>query len=105
MRTFLSSILLTSAMWAANPTVDAPAAFRDLDHVTWKRGEPADTLARGEWWQLFGDRTLNDLESRALAANQDLRAAAARVEQARATSGIARSNYWPQIAAYSSVVR
>lgn len=88
------------------PNVAAPAAFRDADStLAWKTAEPAEQFARGEWWKIYGDPALDALESRALAANQDLQAAAARVEQARAAAGLARSNYWPQIAANGSVTR
>ena len=90
------------------PKSTAPAAYRDADSAAfgaWKTAAPSDTLARGEWWTLFDDPALADLEQRALSANQDLRAAAARVEQARAAAGLARSNYWPQVAADASATR
>lgn len=88
------------------PPVAAPAAFRDADSLgSWKTAAPADTASRGEWWKLFADPSLDALETRALAANQDLRAAAARVEQARAAAGLARSTYWPQLAVAPSVSR
>ncbi len=90
------------------PTTSAPATYRDVTgtgSVAWKDAAPADALTRGPWWQLYGDVTLNDLESRALVANQDLRAAAARVEQAAASAGLARSAYWPQLALNPSVTR
>ena len=88
------------------PTTPAPSAYRDADNLgSWKTAAPADTTARGEWWKLFADSALDVLESRALTANQDLRAAAARVEQARAAAGIARSGYWPQLAVSPSVTR
>jgi multidrug efflux system outer membrane protein len=90
------------------PQTTAPAAYRDADSAAlgaWKTAAPADALARGEWWTLFDDSALADLEQRALSANQDLRAAAARVEQARAAAGLARSNYWPQVAADASATR
>jgi multidrug efflux system outer membrane protein len=87
------------------PETPAAAAWRDADALGWKAGEPADALARGEWWKLFADATLDDLVARALAANQDLHAAAARVEEARAGTGVARSAYWPQIGADLSVQR
>jgi len=88
------------------PDVSAPAAYRDAgDAALWKTAAPADTLARGEWWRRFGDPALDGLEARALAANQDLRSAAARVAQAMASAGIARSAYWPQVAANPSFTR
>ncbi len=91
----------------SRPTTPVPAAYRDISvrGDIWKTAAPADAVAHGSWWQLFGDPTLTDLENRALAANQDLRAAAARVEQARAVAGLARSNYWPQIAANGAFTR
>jgi outer membrane protein, multidrug efflux system len=88
------------------PKTAAPANYRDADAgLTWKTAEPAEQFARGEWWKIYADPALDALEARALAANQDLRAAAARVEQARAAAGLARSNYWPQIAVNGLVTR
>ena len=55
-----------------------------------------------DWWTLFGDTTLNALVEEALAANQDLAAAAARVEQARAIAGVAKSELYPVITAGGS---
>ena len=92
----------TAAQAATPASPSAPAAYRD---IAWTAAAPADALARGEWWQLFGDETLDRLERLALAANQELRAAAARVEQARASAGIARGSYWPQLAAGASITR
>jgi multidrug efflux system outer membrane protein len=90
----------------SRPTAPAPAAYRDAENFgTWKTASPADAFARGEWWKLYADAALDELEARSLAANQDLRAAAARVEQARAAAGVARSAYWPQIAIDGSVTR
>ena len=115
MKLFFLAIATVSSTYAALPSVgpnykqppiSVPAAYRDSDDsFRWKTATPADTFTRGEWWNLFGDASLASLETRALAANQDLRAAAARVEQARATAGLTRSAYWPQISANGSVVR
>ena len=52
----------------------------------WKSANPRDAAPKGEWWTVFKDRELNRLESLAVAKNNDLRAAVARVEQARATA-------------------
>ncbi|HEY0967990.1 MAG TPA: efflux transporter outer membrane subunit [Opitutaceae bacterium] len=81
------------------PTVAAPDGFHDLpaESAAWKAVAPAGMLPRGEWWRLFGDPVLDDLVARALAANQDLQAAAARVAQARAEAGLARSAYLPSM--------
>lgn len=115
MKRFLPFLAFTTIGFAAlpsvgpdyhRPEVEPSAAWRDADATgAWKTADPADALPRGTWWTLFADPVLDALEDRALAANQDLRAAAARVEQARATAGLARSSYWPQIAASGMIAR
>ena len=62
----------------------------------WREMRPLETLSRGAWWTIFKDPTLNKLEARATAENQQLRAAVARFDQARATARVARSNFFPQ---------
>src|SRR5689334_20294245 len=58
----------------------------------WKAAEPAAHLPGGAWWQVFGDTELGRLELLAVSGNQNLAAAAARLEQSRAELGIARSD-------------
>jgi multidrug efflux system outer membrane protein len=73
------------------PDVDTPAEHRDAD-------QPATTpsMADQPWWEVFRDPALQALIREAVCANQDLRVAAARVEQARALIGIARADGRPQ---------
>src|SRR5258708_11049072 len=79
------------------PDAPTPAAFKEApvidakDAGSWMPAKPADDAHRGEWWTVFGDATLNDLEQQAAAANQDLEAAAARVQQWRAVRQSARA--------------
>ncbi len=84
------------------PEAPAPAVYRDS---AWQQASPAEATPRGPWWKLFADQSLDELEQRALARNQDLRATAARVAEAAASAGIARSAYWPQLAVNPSVNR
>ena len=49
------------------------------------------------WWKLFGDSKLNQLVERSLAANNDLAAAKARVETARALVGLDRARLFPTL--------
>lgn len=51
------------------------------------------------WWTLFGDPALDKLEDEALGANQDLAAAAARVEESRALLGLTDANRYPEVGA------
>lgn len=62
--------------------------------------QPADageSLANLTWWELFEDPVLEELIRVALEENQDLRIAAARVEEFRAQLGIVRSNQFPTV--------
>src|SRR5688572_13723722 len=79
------------------PTNAIPETFDDAQYGSWKAGQPADTFSRGEWWVVFNDANLNELQDQALSKNQDLRAAAARVEQARATARQAKADFFPSI--------
>lgn len=54
-----------------------------------------------EWWKGFGDPVLNDLISRALTANHDLRLAKARVREAKAMTTVAQSALYPSIDLFS----
>jgi multidrug efflux system outer membrane protein len=49
------------------------------------------------WWDVFTDPALGALEEQALAANQDLRQALARVEQARAMARVSRTEFLPSL--------
>lgn len=86
-----------------------PGAFGDQGSATnrleWKAAEPSAQLPRGAWWGVFGDAELNRLETLAEGDNQDLAAAAARFELARAQVGIARADFFPQISAQPNLVR
>lgn len=82
------------------PAVETPAAFKELDPAAaarWQAAAPAEHQHRGQWWKVFADDTLDALEIQALAANQDLQAAAARLTQARALEGSARADRLPQV--------
>ena len=63
----------------------------------WKVAEPKDDVPKGEWWKVFRDPVLDGLENLAVAANQDLQAAVARVDAARAAARISRSEFFPTV--------
>lgn len=98
----LSLSLAAAAAAAVGPDYVRPEV---VSPVAWKTDASSELLARSDWWTLFGDDELNTLVERALDANQDLVAAAARVEQARAAAGLARSAYFPSAAVGASADR
>lgn len=101
----LSSLSLLAGCTLApihpKPDMALPAQYKEAPQppaeAPWKLAQPADTHARGEWWRVFDDATLNALEQQALEANQNLRIAAARLGQARALEHSARAALFPQV--------
>ena len=51
------------------PTIAVPANYKEGTGL-WTRAEPADTVARGDWWQIFNDAALDKLEQRLDAGNR-----------------------------------
>jgi NodT family efflux transporter outer membrane factor (OMF) lipoprotein len=82
-----------------------PAANAYKESGDWKAAEPVDGENRGEWWTLFHDPQLDALEAQAADANQDLKAAIARLQQARAATRIARADLFPTLSVGSSATR
>jgi outer membrane protein, multidrug efflux system len=92
----LTLALLTGCAVGPNykqPPVNAPDVYREVQGPP----APAPSLADRPWWEVFGDPVLKGLIDEALAGGYDVQIAAARVAEARARAGIARSEFWPQI--------
>ena len=104
----LACLLLASCSLAPDyhrPETPAVRTYKETTSVpaegqtaAWSLAKPdtADT-PRGTWWQVFNDPVLNDLENKLINANQNLKAAIARYDEARAGTRIARANYFPII--------
>jgi len=73
-----------------------PAAYTGVSEE-WKMATPQAHMPKGSWWEMYGDPELNRLEIDAESANQDLKAATARFEQARAVADVARSGFFPRL--------
>ncbi|MFT4510160.1 efflux transporter outer membrane subunit [Caballeronia sp. 15711] len=107
----LLGFLLLSAGCSLSPTYEKPtmsstASFKEAspeptlaagESGTWKTAQPSEQVQRGEWWAVFDDQTLNDLEHEATISNQDLKAAAARVKEARAINQTTRAALFPTL--------
>ena len=95
----LSGVLMLSGCVVGpkynRPSVDAPSAWKEPPPEGWKAATPQDEISKGNWWSVFNEPELNDLETQALSANQSLQAAAQRVIEARATALATRSNLFP----------
>ena len=99
---WLSACSLAPPYVAPRLDQDVPA-YKEAGE--WAPAAPADDQPRPDWWQAFGDATLNDLQQQLHAGNPDLRGAFARFQQARALAGQARSQQYPQLNLGASAVR
>lgn len=71
----------------------------ELDLPTGEAADNFSIFTNAKWWEVFEDPVLNQLEADALAYNKDLKAAIARVDQARAAVGIAQADQMPSLSA------
>lgn len=85
------------------PTVETPVAFKEGDG--WKPAQPADTLLKAKWWELFNDSDLNQLEEQVSVSNQNIALAAARFRQARALVEGTKASYYPSLSVGASGTR
>jgi outer membrane protein, multidrug efflux system len=79
--------------------IDAP-----FKSATTQESAAAPGIGR-DWWRLFGDPVLDDLEHQAIAANTDIRAAVARVAQARQATRSTASQFYPVVTFDPSIAR
>lgn len=63
----------------------------------WRQASPSDSLARGAWWELYGDRQLNGLVEQLNSANQTVAQAEARYRQSQALVKSARAAFYPTV--------
>jgi multidrug efflux system outer membrane protein len=82
------------------PAMDVPAGFKSATNLETTQPQ----LARN-WWTLFGDPELNNLEDQAIKVNYSIQAAMASVEQARAAANGANSAFYPTISFDPSAIR
>jgi len=81
----------------SRPDIETPNA--------WRAGSADSGELDDGWWRMFRDPVLDSLVEEALTNNTDLSAAMARVEQAAAMLGIARSDQYPSINASGGAAR
>ncbi|MDP9154222.1 MAG: efflux transporter outer membrane subunit [Pseudomonadota bacterium] len=86
------------------PDTAIPAAYKEAPEG-WKVAQPADRIDRGNWWTIFNDAQLNDLEGRLNTSNQTIEQFAATYRQARALVSEARSAYFPTVGLSASGTR
>jgi NodT family efflux transporter outer membrane factor (OMF) lipoprotein len=77
------------------PQYVVPASWRGASPFV--EADPSDSELRIDWWRVYDDPVLNELEAQAMAANPELQAAAERFVQARDMMMMARSRRIPHL--------
>ena len=85
------------------PAVPAPPAYKEVGD--WKTAQPSDQNLGGNWWEIFHDPQLNALEQQIDVSNQNLKAAVAQYQEARAALRYARADYYPTVTTNPSAAR
>lgn len=92
---FLSTVLLLLTGCSLGPDFAVPGVSVGR---TWKQSAASQSAALPDrWWRLFSDAELNRLVDRAITANNDIAAARARRNTARALVGVDRARLFPQL--------
>ncbi len=82
----------------AGPTSNPPQAQQNnQENGNWTVAQPADAKIRGDWWAIFNEPELNDLEGQLNINNQNLKLFFENYMEARALVGEARALYFPTI--------
>ena len=93
------------------PVTSAPASFKEVapqqspDGTLWKAATPQDAASRGNWWEIYNEPELNELENKLNSSNQTIAQSYQNFMAARALVRQARSNYYPTIGTNPSYTR
>ncbi|NWC09927.1 efflux transporter outer membrane subunit [Pseudomonas agarici] len=77
------------------PDAQTPEQYKEASG--WRQAQPSDSLARGAWWELYGDRTLNDLVAKLNSSNQTVAQSEAQFRQAQALVRSSRGAFFPSV--------
>jgi len=100
----------------SRPGYDAPPAYKETGATAvipppnptggaWQPASPSDGLLRGNWWEIYQDPRLNQLEERIAANNPTLRQALETFLAAQDQVKAARSALFPRLSAGPTVAR
>ncbi|WP_414479217.1 efflux transporter outer membrane subunit [Pseudomonas luteola] len=85
------------------PQVTTPIAFKHAEG--WQMAKPSDAIKRGQWWEVYGDSTLDGLMQRLENSNQTLAQYEAQYRQARALVRQARASFLPAVTGSAGATR
>ena len=85
------------------PPAANPQRFKEAEG--WKPAEPREAASGTAWWSIYGDATLDELESQIDISNQTLKASEAAWRQATALASQARAGLFPTIGVSATATR
>ena len=95
--------------WATVGKEPVPAGYKEnpdrFKGSGWKVAQPSDAMLRGEWWKIFRDPELNELEDSLAINNQNIKEYFENFMEARALVGEANAQLYPTITADASYLR
>lgn len=79
------------------PAIEVSTTFKES--ALWKNASTNAATVPDDWWLLFDDPALNDLQKQVIVGNENLKSAAAQVQIARAALGSSRAGLLPTVGA------
>jgi len=101
-------LLLLLAGCAAGPKYQRPSVVTPPTwsaEAPWRAAEPRDGIPKGTWWAFYQDSVLDQLETKALNANQSILLAVTRVQQARDLARVQVAAVFPSLTTQPSAER
>jgi NodT family efflux transporter outer membrane factor (OMF) lipoprotein len=77
------------------PEITTPVQFKAAQG--WRQATPSDALARGAWWEVYGDTQLNGLVEKLNSSNQTVAQYEAQYRQAKALVRSSRGAFFPSL--------
>ncbi|MFJ3483341.1 efflux transporter outer membrane subunit [Pseudomonas sp. NPDC090202] len=77
------------------PEMPTPAQFKQAEG--WTQANPSDAIARGAWWEIYGDAQLNALVEKLNTSNFTIAQSEAQYRQAEALVKSARGAFFPTL--------
>jgi NodT family efflux transporter outer membrane factor (OMF) lipoprotein len=109
---FVTGCLIGPRYRVPNGTVNMepfPAGYKEnpdrFKGSGWKVAQPSDAMLRGQWWKIFRDPELNQLEDSLEINNQNIKEYFENFMEARALVGEANAQLYPTITANASYIR
>ena len=91
----------TAPVHLAMVPMDVPASFKES--ALWKPARPNAAAVPDDWWRMFNDAVLDDLQRQVVLGNENLKASAAQVQVVRAALSSSRAGLSPGLSVTAGI--